>query len=519
MRKRLKKLLFFQLFVTVLVTISALPAFAGNDAADTLYIQLPHEPVTLDSASAEDGVSFRVLSVLHRGLMRYDRAGKLRNALAEHVEFDQQKQAYRIRLNKEARWSDGVPVVADQFVYGMKRALDPKRLSKMADLFYFVRGAEDYRNGKSVDFEQVGIRALSKHELEFRLHNGFGVFLHVLALPVALPFRQDLEERMREKKDVPTTGPYSLKEWKHDVQIACTANSNSDEKPAFRNIVFQVISDDATARSLFEKGRLDVITKVNPLEIREWKRKGALVELPYAGIYYFAFDLRSGAWSERVRKSIAKTINKDAIVKTVDAADSVARDWLHPIMAPSAGCCRVKEGDRTKGTSVLKGEMPKKVRLAYDSNSRNQLIAEQVQKDLTQNLKIEVELVSRDWKTHLASLASGGFNDGKVPVMYRMGWLAPLLDLYGNFLIFHSQSLHNYSGWKSAKMDALIDELGNLRSSAKDENRRKQITRKLLGEIQKAGVFAPIFHYNQQFVIGPKAKGFSANPLGQIFFE
>lgn len=502
----------FKSFLLLFVTMF----FAGRVLC-AMVIQLPYEPVTLDPASVEDGVGFRVLSVLSRGLMRYDANGKLQLGLAASHSVDAQKHRHIFKLKEGLKWSDGVPLEAEHFVYEIKRALDPKKISKFADQLYFIRGARDYKAGRLTDFSKVGVHALSKTEIAFDLDKGFGIFPHILALPVALPFRPDMESLSQ----MPTTGPYFLKQWTHDVRIDCAKNDHYKSEGGPESVTFEIIPDDSTARGLFEQGRIDVLTKINALELPHWKKSARVLDLPYGGIYYFAFDLRNGAWGSMTpdaRRRLSQAIDRDAIVQSVDAVGSVARSWTIPFFEPVRGCCSQDflKAHPPHGTEPL----PSKIRLVYDSNSRNQTIAERVQEDLKKKLGIEVQLRSRDWKSYLGALSAGSFESAKgAPVLYRMGWLTPILDAYGNFMIFHSTSPHNYSGWSSPRVDKLLDELGMVDpSDPAAREHRARLVHALSVEVSAAGVFMPIYFFTQQYVLGPKVQRFTANPLGQLFF-
>src|SRR5690606_30365745 len=137
----------------LLVLLLWLPAgcdFAGGSGQERmLRVHLNAEPVSLDPALAEDGIALRILANTMEGLVGYDGGGNLVHRLAESHEMSSDGKRFVFRIRDGAVWSDGRPVRAEDFVRGIRRALDPAIPSKQVDFLLPIRGAKALRTGKA----------------------------------------------------------------------------------------------------------------------------------------------------------------------------------------------------------------------------------------------------------------------------------------------------------------------------------------------------------------------------------
>jgi len=143
-----------------------------------LRVQLSAEPVSLDPALSEDGVSMQVLGNTMEGLVGYDGSGRLQLRLAQSYQVSKDRKRYEFQIRPDAKWSDGKPVMAADFVAGIRRAIGPGSLSKLLPLVRVIRTVRD-EDGKLV----------------IELSEPVSYFLEAMSLNLAMPVRADLLEK------------------------------------------------------------------------------------------------------------------------------------------------------------------------------------------------------------------------------------------------------------------------------------------------------------------------------------
>ncbi len=142
--------------------------------------------------------------------------------------------------------------------------------------------------------------------------------------------------------------------------------------------------------------------------------------------------------------------------------------------------------------------------LGFDSNPRNQLVAEKIQSDL-KKVGIDLKLSNLDWKSYLKELTTN-----PKPV-YRFGWLAPFRDPITHLQAFRSDSPNNYTGWKNPAYDRLVDEISALEPGRARSEKIRAAEEILL---VKDRVVVPLYFYVQSHAVAKRVSGFRANPIG-----
>lgn len=464
-----------------------------------LQIQWPSEPVALNPWQAEDGAAMKVLHNTWELWVRVNpsaHSSRVEGRLASHWQWDRTGRELTVWIRDEAKWSDGVPVTAEQARAGILKTLAPETGSKMAVFFSDVRD----------------VRVLSERVFQVRFKRKLPYGVMLLSLLGSAPLRPELQTADGAwPENAPSTGIYRLESWERGKRVQLAFNPHYwGNAPTVKRVTFEVVTDETTALHLFESGRLQVISRLPASDFKRMRARGWLRSDPWFATYYLAFrmDPPGGrtARDVRLRRELSAAIDRKGLVQALDTGDEPSAQWVPELLSARPEKRELRD---PKATAFrLWGGV---VDIAVDGSARNRLILEKVQQDWKKNLGIELKIHARDWKSHIRQLETD-----PAPV-YRFGWLAPFADPVTHLLIFGSQSKHNYTRWKSAEYDALLEQVQELPLASPE--RARAVVRADQFLTRDAAVVIPLFHYRQSHLVHPSVGGFSVDPTGVIRLE
>ncbi|HEU4797700.1 MAG TPA: ABC transporter substrate-binding protein, partial [bacterium] len=203
------------------LTVSLVVPAVSAPARQVLRLNLETgEPATLDPAKIDNRAAGTIAKQLFEGLIRLDKDGNVVPGVAERWQVSADGKVYTFALRRNARWSNGDPVTAQDFVYSYLRALGPKFGAPLVDNLFFVANAEGFNEGKITDASQVGVRAVDDFTLEIRLHTPAPFFLKLLSFFSMMPVNQKVEAQnprwMNESATFISNGPFRLSQWVHE---------------------------------------------------------------------------------------------------------------------------------------------------------------------------------------------------------------------------------------------------------------------------------------------------------------
>jgi len=498
MMKKTLKLKFLQIgFILGALSLS-FSCSRGVQAPPALRIRLSSEPVSLDPTQAEDGVSLMILNNTMEGLFGYDSKGQFEARLAEKTEVNSQGLEYRFWIKKDARWSDGQPVLAEHFRVALLRALDPKSISKLGA---FLKVISSVRADQGV--------------LVIRLKKKTPYFLQLLTLPVAFPLREDLLKKNHGKWPdlAPVTGPYRI--LSHDLDQKLTLESNPFYYPDLQRIdrvEFLIVSDESTAIHLFESGQLDVIHRLQSMDLARLKKKGWIHTDPFLATYYLSFNCRKEPFKSVLwRQAVSGVIQKQEVTSILGTEDQPAWSYIP----------RGLEGYFSRPPSqrvfekaleeVKKSPFPlPMIEAGFDHQEKNFRVMEKVQNYLRSQLGIPLSLSHMDWKTYLKTLQT------HPPDLFRFGFQAPFLDPIVHLKVFTTESLYNFTGCSSPEYDQRVSEIETLEPGPWREKKIQEAQKLLL---EKEAMVIPLYHYTSHSVVSQRVQGFQLNPFGVLLIK
>jgi oligopeptide transport system substrate-binding protein len=295
------------------------------DGRDTLWVALYSDPVTVDVSLAADSTSHAILNQLMEAPFRYSSSGGIEPAGAESYEVSENGLVYTINLRQGTGWSDGEPVLAQQYVDGIIRLLDPETRAEYAYIMFYISGAEEFNSGSTTDPSTVGVRALDDYTLELTLSEPQSFFDSILAFSTMYPVRLDLIEQYGDSWTEPGNlvgnGPYVLTQWAHDSHLSVELNPHYHGASAItiQQVMFPIIDSAASSLAAFERGELDVSSfPISELPRILEEMPESFVRLPRPGVLYCAFNTQLHPSDNlNLRLALSSAVDRRAILDDV----------------------------------------------------------------------------------------------------------------------------------------------------------------------------------------------------------
>ncbi len=266
-------------------------------------------------------------SELWAGLMHFNTDYVPVNYAAKSV--DVKDNVWTFKLVEGMKWTNGDPVTADDFEWSFKRQLTPETKAPYAALFYDVKNAEAFNQGKpGITKDMVGVKALDPQTLQMTLEGPRGYFGAILAYAAALPNNPKNVQKYgdgiknTEVNTIVNNGPWLLKAWEHQKSMTFERNENFilQPKPKLRKIIMPIIARAAQLQA-YEKNEIDRST-VNPPDLNrvkgDPKLSKELVIFSATGVFYVVPNPNMAPFDQRgVRRALNHAINREAIANNV----------------------------------------------------------------------------------------------------------------------------------------------------------------------------------------------------------
>jgi oligopeptide transport system substrate-binding protein len=315
--------------------LASLAACGGGEApvARRITLYLPTEPPSLNTVISEDNTSYQIIDHVTEGLLAFDLEHRLVPAVAQRWDFDPRHGA-TFHLRPDARWSDGSPVTAHDFVFAWRRAVDPEAASGYAYIMYPVRNGEAINRGRA-PVEALGARALDDRTLSVELERPTPYFLSLTAFSVYRPIKEAFYRRKGRQyatgaEDLLYNGPFVLTRWIHGAEMLLTKNARywNRDAIAIDEIAYPYFtSDTSTVLNLYRDGKIDM-SDLNEQGIDFALREHYNIRVKEPGtLNYLAFNLKP----DRATHSLALRQAIQAVVDPVELTGRVvARAGTEP---------------------------------------------------------------------------------------------------------------------------------------------------------------------------------------------
>ena len=486
------------------------------------------EPESLDPHQARSVPAANVLRDLYSGLVQIAPGGEMLPADAESWEVGEQGLVYTFKLRAEARWSNGEPVTAQDYVYSLRRSVDPATGSPYAQLHAPIVNANAIIQGNKPP-DSLGVRALDEHRLEITLKAPTPYFLGTLAHSISYPvYRPAVEAHaaaFTQPNNAVTNGAYTMASWRVNSMIGLERNSEywDDANTAIDRVEFYPITNANSALSRYQAGELDWSTKlpISRYDAIEKHIPDQLHTQATLGVYYYGLNLKRAPFKDapELRRALSMAIDRRVIVDKITRGGEIpAYGWIPPVVEGYAGAkfewVSLSTAEREAKARELYAEAgysdkkPLQVEIRYNSGDGNKKIASVMASMWRSVLGADVALRNEEWKVFLDSVRNGTDTQA-----YRMAWIGDYNDPNTFFELLNSNFGLNGTGYASAKYDRLQEEQAHMPAGSERNQVMKQAEATLLAD----NPVIPIYFYVSKYLIKDYVTGFVGNPLDSYY--
>ncbi|MGR5555503.1 ABC transporter substrate-binding protein [Vibrio fortis] len=515
-------------FISVTAAADTLPAGTTLAKEQHLVRANDAEAATLDPAKAEGLPEMHILRDLFEGLVIQDRDGIITPGVAESWETEDNK-TFVFHLRKDAKWSNGDPVTAGDFVYALRRAVDPKTASP--NVWYLkltkIDNIADVAEGKK-PLDALGVTAVDKHTLRFELDSKVPYFVamtgHTSMMPVHKANLESSDKPWSDPKQFVGNGAFLLDEWVVNERVELKKNPNywDSDDTHLNQVTYIPFENQNASINRYAVGEVDITSDVLTHMAQKLQKEyqQAYTAVPLLCTYYYAFNTTRAPFDDvRVRQAVSYSIMRDVVTNGVTQVGNLpAYTFAHEYIAgfdatqPEYSQWTQKQRDE-KAQQLLKEagydtSNPLDFKLLYNTSESNKSIAVAIASMLKNNLGAKVELENQEWKSYLVSRRQGDFD------VMRASWCGDYNEASTFLSLLRSGSSGNFARYSSEAYDQAMESA----LSATTEQERQTFYDQAEQLLAVDMPIAPIYYYMQARLVRPTVGGFAKNNVeGRIY--
>lgn len=502
----------------------------GGTGSNVLNVHLEVEVASMDPQIATDGTSLEMLAAVTEGLYSVDADGNPIFAMAESVEKSEDGLKYTYTL-RDAEWSNGTPVTANDFVYAWQRLVDPTTASEYA----FLAGVAGIENADAISsgnlpVEELGVKAIDDKTLEVTLDFPVAFFESLMTFPPFLPVNQAFHEEKgnlfaTSPETILANGPFKVKTYEPaatTIELVKNDNYWDAQAVSLDGIKFQVIKESQQAVLSFQNGDLDVTT-LSGEQVETFEGDPELHDVMAGYLWYITPNtLTPGLENENLRKAIALSYDKEAIVDGILKDGSTAADFAVPIdlaTGPDGKDFRETTGTYLETNKEQAKEYFEKAKeelgqdtfkytMLVEDTEASQNVAQFLQSEIQTTLPgltINIEVLPK--KNRVERIQNGDYElcltrwgpDYADPLTYLNMWI--------------TGSPNNYGDWSNAEYDAIIESATKGELALDPEGRWKAL-QEAEAIVMDEAVIMPVYQKGNAVLIRTGVEGVEFHSVG-----
>ena len=506
---------------------SATPSQADPAAPRYLVRGNGPEPDSLDPQRARNVESSSVLRDMYEGLTIVGPDGSPAPGVASEWAVSEDGLRWTFRLRPEARWSNGDPVVAADFVAAMQRLVDPATASQYAQVVDSIRNAGGIIRGQRKPAE-LGVAAADDRTLVVELESPTpylpGLMSHWSTMPVHRPSLQAHGAAFVKPGNHVSNGAFRLTAWVQGAHVDLERNRNywNDAATRIDRLRWVSQSDESAEYKRYRSGELHVTYTVPRGQFDAIRREHAdeLHLGPQLGTYFYGFNLEREPFRSQpaLRRALSMVIDRQRLVDSVTRLGELpAHGWVPPgtynyaaqslDYAAQPMSARLAEARRLYGAAGYSAAKPLRFELRYNTGETHNRLAVAVASMWKEALGVEVALVAVEFKVLQQDIDAGGLD------VFRLSWIGDYNDPYTFLQYFKGDFGINTSRFRDARYDALLQQAAREVDVEKRRLTLEEAERVLLA----AHPLIPLYFYVNKHLVSPRVRGWYDNVLNVVY--
>ncbi len=511
----------------LILVASLLIQSSASAGLKEIRMAITTEPPNLNSMKATDQSSFFVLGHVMEGLTRVGKNGEAVPGVAEKWEINDKTATFYLR--KDAKWSDGKPVTARDFVFSWRTTLDPKTASEYAFILYHLKNAEAINKG-TVPVTELGAVAESDTKLKITFEKPCGYFLGLTSFATYFPVREDFFNTKKDRyaanfDDMIYNGPFKLTSWVHGASLVMDKNPNywGSSNIKLDRISIPYITPDNSARFNFYKDKkTDLLERLSKDDLpKAQAEKMKIKSFMDGSIWFMEFNFREGrpTRSKHLRKAIQLVFNPSELVSRVIGVPGTAPGlgliprWVRgnkdlfrkefPMSPVKVDVKKAKEELQLAMKELGVSKIPPLVWLTGDTPTSSKE-AEYFQNVFKTQLGLELKIDKQIFKQRLAKMTSGDFD------IVSAGWGPDYADPMTFADLMTSWNENNRGRYQNPEYDRLIRVAMGTSDSKQRMDAMSKAERIAMDEL----AVLPTYERSIAYVISDRAQGVQRRVIG-----
>ncbi|MBI2756995.1 MAG: peptide ABC transporter substrate-binding protein [Chloroflexi bacterium] len=499
-------------------TTAPAPAAPAKPARpNELRLNAELDPDSMDPALMASRVPGEIANTLFDGLVRLDEKGEPTPGMAEKWTVSPDGLTYTFNLRKDAKWTDGHGVVAQDFVYSWQRELIAETAAPLVSNLFYIKNAEPFNSGKIKDFAEVGLKAKDDYTLETVMEAPTPFWVKLTAFFNMLPVHKDSvqaspKDWTRKPETYISNGPFKLEKWTPDQELSVVKNPDywAKDQVKLDRIVWRMINDRNTAYQSLQAGELDVMTPA-AAAASQLLKDGKAISMPASRLFFVRFNNQKAPFNNaKVRQAFSLAAERKPLVDQVlQGGQKPAFGMIPAGLSSGTGDFRTQAGDVFKEDPAQAKELLaaglKEMGMSalpdftidYFVNDTFKKMGEVLQAQWKKNLGVDLKLNAIERKTFIDSMRKFDYTLG----LYSTS--ADFDDAINLVTQFTTGDSYNFGQYSNPEYDAPI------KQALKEPDPQKRTQQMISAEkalLSNMGL-APIFYDATIVVVQPYVKG------------
>ncbi|NCF14226.1 MAG: peptide ABC transporter substrate-binding protein [Gammaproteobacteria bacterium] len=495
----------------VLLSLATISGCTDRSAvtANTLQRAIPTDPETLDQHKARTTQAADILRDVSEGLVSYSPDGELVPAATTSWDLADDGLTYTFHLREDAKWSNGDPVIAEHFVAGVERLIDPETAA------FYAEFLSDVSNIEAAD--DLTLVLTLRRPTPYLL----SLLTHPATFPIHTPSLAEHGDGFARPGKFVSNGAYVLDAWVPGSVVSLRRNEHywNNAATSIDKVNYHILVQDSSELNRYRTGELQITSTVPPDNFAQVQAELAdeLHVSTYLGVYYYGFNLSRPPFKDNpeLRQALSMAIDREQLTtKVTGRGEAPAYSWVPPgannYEPPALSYSGMTQAERNRvARNLYKAagygeDNPLQIELRYNTSDTQRRVAVAIQSMWKETLGVETTLVNEEFQVLLANI-----RQGDITQVFRSSWIGDYDDAHAFLKILESDNPANSPGYESEEFDSLMQ-----RAAIQTDLDSRRLYLEEAERVMLADHPAiPIYFYVSKHLVSPEIEGWGDNVL------